>query len=361
VSSAENGRAGEPEAAGGRLLTEIREQPAALRSLLEHEGEYERVAAAAVGRGATVVRMAGHGSSDNAASYGVYAFGLLPRWTALRDSISLTVHYGAGPAMAGCTAIGLSQSGRTPDVVDYLERARRLGAFTVALTNEPGSPLAGAAEAVLPLGAGPERAIAATKTYVNQVAGLGLLAAHAAGAGRAFAAGLRETADLLEAAVPALERRVPELAVPFAYTGRMFVVGRGIEFGTAREVALKLLETCRIAAEPLTATDLAHGPVAALDPLFPVWAIASADGTLDAVVEAAARAREAGATVIATGAAAGRIDGAEYVVETPAPPSPLHAPLLSVVPGQLFAWGLARAKGLDPDRPRGLSKVTLAR
>src|ERR1044071_9396826 len=107
--------------------------------------------------------MVGHGSSDNAASYGIYAFGLLPRWTALRDSITLSVYYDTGPEMAGSLVVGLSQSGQTPDVVEYVRRARRAGAFTVAVTNDPSSALAEDAEAVLPLGAGPELAVAATK------------------------------------------------------------------------------------------------------------------------------------------------------------------------------------------------------
>src|SRR5438046_8152601 len=106
----------------------------------------------------------------------------------------------------------------------------------------------------------------------------------------------------------------------------MFVIGRGVEFGTAREIALKLLETCRIAAEPLTATDLAHGPVAALDPLFPVWTVASDDEALPAVVEAAARVRETGATLVASGSAADRIAGADYVLPVPRPREPLLAP-----------------------------------
>jgi glucosamine--fructose-6-phosphate aminotransferase (isomerizing) len=151
------------------------------------------------------------------------------------------------------------------------------------------------------------------------------------------------------------------MALPFAYTGRMFVIGRGVEFATAREIALKLLETCRIAAEPLTATDLAHGPVAALDPLFPVWAIASPDATLGPVQEAAARARGMGATLVASGTAAAELDGAAYVLPVPPPAPQLLSPLLSVVPGQLFAWALARARGLDPDAPHGLAKVTLVR
>jgi glutamine---fructose-6-phosphate transaminase (isomerizing) len=354
----------EPVAAdggGAEFLTEIRQQPEALRALLEHERDYARVAMTARERGATTVRMVGHGSSDNAASYGVYAFGLLPRWTALRDSITLTAYYDARLDMSGSTVIALSQSGQTPDVIDYLSRTRAAGAFTVALTNDVSSDLAGEAEAVLPLAAGPERAVAASKTYLNQIAALGLFAAYAAGEGRRFAGGIRATADLLEELMPTLEPRVRTVALSFASVGRMFVVGRGIEFATAREIALKLLETCRVAAEPLTATALQHGPVAALDPLFPVWTIASDDETLPAVVQAAERVHAVGATLVASGDAADRLVGAAYSLPVPKPPVPLLSPLLSVVPGQLFAAALARARGLDPDHPAGLSKVTLAR
>jgi glucosamine--fructose-6-phosphate aminotransferase (isomerizing) len=346
---------------GSEFLTEIHEQPSALRSLLEHASSYARVATAARERGATTIRMVGHGSSDNASSYGVYAFGLLAGWTALRDSITLTAYYDAQLDMSGSTVIALSQSGRTPDVIDYVTRARSVGAFTVALTNDLGSDLAGAAEEVLPLAAGPERSVAASKTYLNQVAALGLFAASAAGEGRRFAAGIDATADLLEEALPALEEQARAVALPFASVGRMFVVGRGIEFATAREIALKLLETCRIAAEPLTATALAHGPVAALDPLFPVWTVAADDQTLPAVIEAGERVRAAGATLVASGDAAHELSGAAYALSVPKPPSRLHSPLLSVVPGQLFASALARARGLDADHPVGLSKVTLAR
>src|SRR5581483_5224118 len=272
-----------PEPAPGALyLAEIREQPAALRRLLEQRARYADVASFARDG---LVRMVGHGSSDNAASYGVYAFGLLAGRTAIRDSISLTVYYGAPLDLGASTVIALSQSGRTPDVLEYLTRARRQGAYTVAVTNDAASALAAAADAVLPLAAGPERAVAATKTYLTH------LAAELAGRGDEVAAGLAQTADDLERYLPLLERAAAAIAVPFASVGRMFVIGRGPEFVTAREIALKLLETCQIAAEPLTATDLAHGPVAALDPLFPVWAVATDDPSLDVVVEAARRSR----------------------------------------------------------------------
>ena len=156
-------------------------------------------------REATTIRMVGHGSSDNAASYGVYAFGLLPGWTALRDSISLTVYYGAKLDMSSSTVLGLSQSGRTPDVVEYVRLARAAGAFTVAITNDPDSELASIAESVLPLSAGDEHAVAATKTYLNQVATLGLLAAHAAGSGDRFADDLRAVTTQLRALIAELE------------------------------------------------------------------------------------------------------------------------------------------------------------
>ncbi|HEX2303762.1 MAG TPA: SIS domain-containing protein [Gaiella sp.] len=356
MSPAENGA--EP---GMQFLSEIREQPAALRRLLEHDREVARIAAVMRDSNRRLVRMVGHGSSDNAASYGVYAFGLLPRWTAMRDSITLTVHYETPVDMSGSTVIGLSQSGRTPDVVEYVKGARAAGAFTVAVTNSPSSKLARVAEATIPLAAEPEHAVAATKTYVNTLGALALLAGHVAGRGPELADGIRRTSELVDAAIPSLERSTAKLALSFSYTGRMFVIGRGVEFATAREIALKLLETCRIAAEPLTATDLAHGPVAALDPLFPVWAIASNDGTLATVQEAATRTRRMGATLVASGTAADRIKGAAYTVPVPTPQPALLSPLVSVVPGQLFAAALARARGLDADAPHGLAKVTLAR
>jgi glutamine---fructose-6-phosphate transaminase (isomerizing) len=343
------------------MLGEIREQPSALLRLIEHDRDFARVAELARSRKKTLVRIVGHGSSDNAASFGVYAFGVLAGWTALRDSISLTVYSGAELDMSGSLVLAMSQSGRTPDVIEYVGRSRARGALTVAVTNEPDSELARVAEVVLPLSAGPERSVAATKTYTNSVAAIALLAAHVGGRGGEYSAGLRTVAGQLEDLIGELEPTVAAMAVQFAFVGRMFVIGRGAEFTTAREIALKLLETCRIAAEPLTATGLAHGPVAALDALFPVWAIASDGENLAAVCEATARARAAGATVVASGAAAREIEGAVYSLPTPRPPLPLLAPLLSIAPGQLFAWALAQARGLDPDHPRGLTKVTLAR
>jgi glucosamine--fructose-6-phosphate aminotransferase (isomerizing) len=350
-----------PRNPGELFLGEIREQPQALLRLLELEAEFDAVTKVMRERRPSVVRLVGHGSSDAAASFGVYAFGLLPGWTAMRDSISLTVYYDAKIDLSDSVVIGLSQSGETPDVVEYVKRARRRGAFTLAITNGSESSLAGAADATLPLAAGPEQAVAASKTFLNTLAALVWVAGGAAGRGREIAEGLRSVSDQLSDSLESLEQAVAKVAIAFAYVGRMYVIGRGIEFGTAREVALKLTETCRVAAEPLTATDLAHGPIAALDSMFPVWTIASSDESLPAVLDAAARVIEAGGTVVASGNAAREIKGAAYVLPVPEPPHAILSPLLSVVPGQLFAGALAQAKGLDADYPVGLSKVTRAR
>jgi len=338
-----------PRSPGDLFLGEIREQPQALLRLLDQQAEFDAVTKAMRERSPSVVRLVGHGSSDAAASFGVYAFGLLPGWTAMRDSISLTVYYDAKIDLSDSVVIGLSQSGETPDVVEYVTRARGRGAFTVAITNGTDSSLATAADATLALAAGPERAVAASKTFLNTLAALVWVAGGAAERGREIAEGLRRVSDQLSQSLESLEQSVSNVAMAFAYVGRMYVIGRGIEFGTAREVALKLTETCRVAAEPLTATDLAHGP------------IASRDESLPAVLEAAARVIEAGATVVASGNAAMRLQGAAYVLPVPEPPHPILSPLLSVVPGQLFAGALAHAKGLDADYPVGLSKVTRAR
>lgn len=341
------------------MLAEIHEQPAALRRLLEHEAEIRAVADRLAALRPPVVRLVGHGTSDNAATYGVYAFGLLSGWTALRDSISLTVYYHAPLDLRGSAVLAVSQSGQTPDVVAYVERARDQGALTVALTNDPRSRLAEAAELVVPLCAGPERAVAATKTYLSSLAALALLAGHVGGHGRKLVDDVRAVADVVEIAIPALEPAAARIASDFVYVGRMFVIGRGLELATARETGLKLQETCRVAADALSATDLAHGPVTAVDPFFPVWTIAAAEGpNLPSVLEAARRAHSAGATLLATGTGAAQVTDATYRLETPMSPEFVLSPLVSILPGQLFARALSLAKGYDPDRPANLNKIT---
>ena len=215
---------------------------------------------------------------------------------------------------------------------------------------------------MLPLAAGAELAVAATKTYTTQVAALALLAGHAAGEGAAVADGIRATRGLLGELLPvARAARVASVAVALAFVGRMFVIGRGPEFATAREISLKLLETCRVAAEPLTATDLAHGPIAALDGLFPVWVIASDDASLPAVREAAGAAARPGATLVASGTAADadRRRGLHAAGAGAAAAAARAAPLRGSRPAARL--GARAGEGARPGPAAGLTKVTLAR
>jgi glutamine---fructose-6-phosphate transaminase (isomerizing) len=342
------------------LLDEIREQPAAWRRLATGDGPIAELGARLAAAAPPLVRLAAHGTSDHAAAYATYALRLLCGWTAVRDSMSVALYYGAAAARPGEVAVGLSQSGETPDVVAWLRAARAAGATSVAVTNADASALGADADHVLAIGAGEERSIAATKTYTCTLAALALLGAHAAGRGPAMAGALRAAADAAEAALPRMESAVLPVAEAWAGAQRTYAVARGIEVATAAEVALKLTEVAYVGARALTATSMAHGPVAALDATFPVWAVASDDATLPAVVEAVERARAAGAPVLATGPAAAALTGATFTLPTPAAPEPLLSPLLSVLPGQLFARALALAKGLDPGAPRHLRKVTAA-
>lgn len=345
---------------GELMLAEIREQPEALRRLVGQRSAIDQLAERLSGLRPQAVRLVAHGSSDNAASFGVYSFGRFGRTTAFRDTISLSVYYDEQLPMDGSLIVAISQSGRTPDVVDYVERLAGRGALAVAVTNDPSSPLAEAADLVMPLAAGPERAVAATKTYTSTVAALALLSGLLSEARSEVEEGVLRVAEQMEAILNETEEAAEQLAQAYTFCDRMFVLGRGFEFATAREVALKLMETCRIVTCPLTATDFAHGPVAAIEPLFPLWLVASQDPNLPATIEAGQRAAAAGAEIIACGSAADAIVEARRRFQLPPTEPTALAPILSILPGQLFARSLSLAKRMDPDAPVNLKKVTKA-
>ena len=264
-----------PTDSGAVLLSEIAEQPQALRRLLESSVPVVEAAESIVRRRASTIRLVAHGSSDNAASFAVYAFRLAARLDAVRDSISFPIYYSAGDGLRESVVLALSQSGRTPDVVAYVEQANAKGALTVALTNDTDSDLAHAARHVIPLHAGAERSIAATKTYLNQIAAVALLAATVAGDGDRMRRGIESAADSIETILATLRPAVESVAEALSGVDRMFLIARGLEYATAREAALKLTEVAKILASPLTATDFCHGPAGAAGPDLPVWGVAS--------------------------------------------------------------------------------------
>ncbi|HWT92677.1 MAG TPA: SIS domain-containing protein, partial [Solirubrobacteraceae bacterium] len=246
------------------LREEILSQPDAWRTLPGRSEEVAEVARALSGLGSPLVRIAAHGTSDHAGIYATYLLRALCGWTVVRDSMSLPLYYGVRAAAPGELAIGISQSGETPDVVAWLARAREGGATTLAITNGDGSSLARGADHVLPLGVGPERSIAATKTYTGTLGVIALLAGHLAGRGAEMAHALAGAADFAESALPALAAEADAVAHAVAESGRMYLVARGIELATVNEVALKLTEISYLGAKAMSATSMAHGPVAAL-------------------------------------------------------------------------------------------------
>jgi glucosamine 6-phosphate synthetase-like amidotransferase/phosphosugar isomerase protein len=352
------------------MRVEIAEQPEALRrtldTLLPQVGALE-----ALGRETRQVLFIARGSSDNAAVYGQYLCSVRAGRLASLASPSLATVYRADLDLRGVLAVAVSQSGATEEIVNTLEWARRCGARTVAVTNVARSPLTAAADVALITRAGSELAVPATKTYTTQLAALAVLAlsvGRGAGAGAPDAGGepprvpdaleeLRRVPDAVEAMLdvaPAAEA----LAGRLTYADTLVVSGRGFAYSTALELSLKLKETCYVTAVGLSYADLVHGPIAIVDAGTPALLVAAAEGPmLSEMTGLARRIAAAGAHVYGIG---GDHDFAAACRSTlPGPPLPEHlAPLALVVPGQLLAEALARAKGLDPDTPRGLDKVT---
>jgi len=343
-----------------RLQTELSEQPVALARLLERQRE-RAVEIGALFRRADVdyVLIASRGSSSNAARYAQYLLGRAHRVPVVFATPSLYTLYEQPPRLSGALVIGISQSGESPDVGAVVEEARRQGRPTIALTNEPASPLGRAAEAVLPLEAGEERAVAATKTYLNSLGAIALLFAASTGDDGAHA----ELERMPEAVTAQLERSAVDLArlETLAPIEGGTVVARGVNYGTAYEIALKVRELSGLLFEAYSAADLMHGPVAAVAPGWPVIAVAPSGPALESMAGAirAVAARGARLTVIADDAAL--LDQAELPLPLlPGVPEWL-SPLVAVLPGQLVALRLAELRGADVDSPGGLSKVTLTR
>jgi glucosamine--fructose-6-phosphate aminotransferase (isomerizing) len=333
-----------------RLEHEIREQPEALARLLADErGQIAALARALAGRGAGSVMIAARGSSDNAARYAQYLLGERLGLPVALAAPSLESLHGAGavPGRAGDVVLGISQSGRSPDVVGVLDAARAAGTATVAITNDAGSPLARAAELVVELGVGEERSVAATKTYTGSLAVLAALVAELRDDDADRAAVRRLPAVVAEAVDAAFA------AGGFAAAAHVVAVGRGYNLATAMEIALKVRELSGIVAEGFSSADLMHGPIAAVGPETLAVLVAPPGAARPSVLEAADAVRDRGASTLEIG------EGAEL----PLPPGVPEwlSPVAAVVPGQVLALRLAALAGRDADAPAGLSKVTETR
>lgn len=342
------------------LEREIAEQPAALERQLTRGRQAANVIADEIrARQPACLLIAARGSSDNAARYAQYLLGAHNRLLVSLATPSLFTLYGKPPALTHTVVMGVSQSGRSPDIVAVLEEARRQGALAIAVTNDTASPLAHSAHHCLPLHAGDERAVAATKTYTTQLVALAMLSVAlnpAAGRWEALA-------TLPELARETLQRNadVTKLAQSLDAAERLVVIGRGFNYATAFEISLKIKETSYRVAEPYSSADFRHGPSALVDRGFPVILIAPSGQAMDDVAELLDLCRRRQAHAVAISDEPRVLAAASAGLRLPLGVPEWLSPILSVLPGQLLAVGLARARGLDPDRPRGLSKVTETR
>jgi len=336
------------------MRTEIMAQPAALRAtidvLLPRAAEAGQLA-----EGTRQVLFIARGTSDNAAVYGSYLIQAYAGRLATLASPSIATTYRSRVDLSGVLAVALSQSGRTDEIVETLAWASDCGARTLAITNGADSPVAATADLAFVTEAGTERAVPATKTFTTQLAALAVLAI---GLGASLDAGLlRRVPDEIEALL-AGELDLEPVVAELANTRGVVVSGRGMAYSAALEIALKLKEACYLHAMGLSYADLLHGPIAVVDARTPAIVLAADAGpTLDGTVDLARRVTGAGARVYAIGGGPRLAAASTRALPGPALPEWL-APMGLVVPGQLLTEALARRLGHDPDRPRGLSKIT---
>ena len=341
---------------------EIAETPEVVGRLLD-DGRADIVAAAAAIRAANPAwaMLVARGTSDNAAIHLRYLIETELGIPCGLAAPSVTTIYGAELHWRGGLVIAVSQSGRSPDLVAVVEAARAGGAITVAIANDTASPLVAAAEHLIDCRAGRERAVAATKSYVAQLAAGAALVACLATDGR-LAAVLGRVPETLRrslgAAVEAIDDDAP-IDAEFAASERSIVVSRGYDHATALEIALKLKETGRLFAEGYSAADLSHGPIVLSGPEIPVLAIRP-DGRMGPEVDVAiAAAARSGARPWVVGG--GEATAGPRTIRLPLDVPDGLAALAFVLPGQLLAEAVARRRGYDPDAPPGLQKVTLTR
>lgn len=340
-----------------QFLREITEQPETLTRLLtEKRAAVEGIAEHIRAYEPKWIAIAARGSSDNAARYARYLFGAHNRLSVSLAVPALTTLYKTPPSVKGALVIGISQSGQSPDIVAVIDEAHRQGAATLVLTNDPASPLGQAADHCLDLHAGEEHAVAATKTYTNSLLALAMLSA-------ALEKNPSRWSDM--ALVPTSVAKVIErnrdlepLTSRFRYASRFLVVGRGFNYSTAFEIALKIAETSQIIAEPYSAADLLHGPVAMIDRGFPVFLVAPTGIGQEDIPSLLALLEERQAEVVGVSDQSELLARLRRGMRLPNGVPEWLSPITAVVPGQLFALSLALTMGLDPDRPRGLSKVT---
>ena len=337
------------------LEQEILSQPEVIARLLEREtGHIQQI----VGQlpAFDYVLIAARGSSDHAATYAKYAWTALAGYPIALAAPSLLTLYGTPPRLANALVVGVSQSGQSPDILAVLEEGKRQGRPTLAITNDGTSPLATIADHVVELHAGQEQSVAATKTYTAQLATMAIFAAALSGDPQRL-----DALAQLPAAMQDTLRYAPDIArrvERYRYMDECVIIGRGYNYATSFELALKLKELTYIMATSYSSADFRHGPIATIESGLPVFLVMPRGATFDDMLDLTVKLTEQGAELLAISESRQALSLAKTALPlTPGIPEWL-SPLTAIIPGQLFALYLALAKGLNPDLPRGLQKVT---
>ena len=339
------------------MLFEIHEQPAILERLVEQE--YESVLSLAReirSREVHGVIIAARGTSDNAATFGKYLLEIVAGIPVSLAAPSVFTLYDATLDLSKWLVIGVSQSGESTDVIEVLKRAGAMGAFTTAITNVIDSPIANVAHLTLDCHAGREESIAATKTYTATLGIFYLLAAAIADK-RDILDNLRVAAENMRL-VLSMEETISRCVERYRYMEECMVIARGINLATCQEAALKLSETCYVVAKPYSSADFLHGPIASIDEGFPVFLYAPPGRSFQAMLDLGKRLVQDGAELIVISSDDQILSLATTGIHIPVEIDELYSPLVYIVAGQLFAQFLAVTKGYNPDKPRGLSKIT---
>ena len=340
------------------LHSEIFEQPQRLASLLENQKQIVgEIANAIRSREIHYAFLAARGTSDNAGRYANYLLGAHNRLPLALATPSLFTYYQSPPRLTHALVIGVSQSGQSPDIVSVLEEGRRQNCLTLAITNIPDSPLARAADFVLDIQAGEEKAVAATKTYTAELMAVAMLSA-ALGDSEERWVELARVSGWIEQAL-ALDEQIAEMTQRYRYMNQCVVLGRGFNYATAFEWALKMKELTYMIAEPYSSADFQHGPIAMVEGGFPVLAIApkgKVHETMTDMLTRLRRQKDAELVVISDDREA--LSLAQSPVLLPPHIPEWLTPLVGIVPAQLFACHLTKVKGYDTESPRSITKVT---
>lgn len=346
------------------LEQEIAEQPAVLQHLLHNQADTARRIAHAISEFDPVfICIAARGTSDNAARYAEYLFGTHARLPVALAMPSLHTLYQAPPNLSRALVLGISQSGQGVDVAQVLSDARSQGALTVAITNDPESPVARAAAYHLCLLAGEEISVAATKTYTTQLMAVAMLVTALVDDTE-----LSQTlAKLPDYASQTLAQFItgplhdPVWVERYRYMTEFATIGRGYNYSTAFEINLKVKELCYITGDAYSEADFRHGPIAVVHPGFPVIAVAPAGKTLPGMLDLLDKLHEKKAELLVISNEEAAFAHAQNVMRLPAHMPEWLTPVVAVIQGQVFAMRLAIVKGHEVDRPRGLTKVTVTR